>query len=152
MFLFLHIGKLMVIREKEIVGIFDMDSATVSSASKSFLQKKEAADALYMTSYDLPRSFVLTASAHGPSVRRRNMRHVAAHDAKGRFKENEGMKTANENPVDRAKQIGHPSGGRTEFVYFTSHTVQSLRQRLCGEWDSSTKKDIGKTGESDLHK
>lgn len=47
----------------EIIGIFDMDSATVSADTRKFLRQKEKTGALISTARDIPKSFVLTDKA-----------------------------------------------------------------------------------------
>lgn len=58
--MFLHVGNNKNIRINDLIGIFDMDNATVSSVTRRFLSDKqkqlmvESADAL-----EIPKSFVL---------------------------------------------------------------------------------------------
>ena len=39
--MYLHVGKGKTVKEKEIIGIFDLDTATVSSVTKKFINKKQ---------------------------------------------------------------------------------------------------------------
>ena len=39
--MYLHIGKGKTLNEKDIIGIFDLDTATVSKETREFLNKKE---------------------------------------------------------------------------------------------------------------
>ena len=39
--MYLHIGNGQTVKKKEIIGIFDMDTATVSTISKQYLSKKQ---------------------------------------------------------------------------------------------------------------
>ena len=57
--MFLHIGNSKNIREKEIIGIFDADSATVGKDTKRFLSEKQRLGELITISEDLPKAFVL---------------------------------------------------------------------------------------------
>ena len=59
--MYLHLGQNTVITTKEIVGIFDMDNTTVSKTTRSFLSKAEKEGRVRYVSYDLPKSFVITA-------------------------------------------------------------------------------------------
>ena len=61
----LHIDKETKIPVCDIVGIFDLDSATVSSISKRFLKQQQEAGTLYTTNLSLPRSFVVCAKTSG---------------------------------------------------------------------------------------
>ena len=57
--MYLHIGNGVSIKHKDIIGIFDLDTATVSGTTKKFLNKKSKEGNLQYTDEDLPRSFVL---------------------------------------------------------------------------------------------
>lgn len=48
-----------MIRMDDIVGIFDIESTTISKRSRDFLTKAEKAGQVRTLSYDLPKSFVL---------------------------------------------------------------------------------------------
>ena len=49
----------------EVVGIFDMDAATVEPVSRSFLKGCEQAGETVLVTGDVPNSFVLTSNAEG---------------------------------------------------------------------------------------
>lgn len=49
----------MAVREKSIVGIFDMDNTTTSHRTRDFLEKAEK-EGQIVPCDDLPKSFVLT--------------------------------------------------------------------------------------------
>ena len=57
--MYLHIGNGESIKKKEVVGIFDLDTATVSRETKRFISKKEKEGKVEYTDFDLPRSFVV---------------------------------------------------------------------------------------------
>ncbi len=48
-----------VIRKKEIIGIFDLDTATVARQTKLFLRDKQNEGKLETAGEDIPRSFLL---------------------------------------------------------------------------------------------
>jgi hypothetical protein len=48
------------IRKQNIIGIFDLDTATVSKKTRDFLAAAEKNGQVNLLTYDLPRSFVLT--------------------------------------------------------------------------------------------
>lgn len=56
--MFLHIGNGVSIRKKDIVGIFDLDTSTVSKITKDFINKNNSK--VTYTDTDLPRAFILT--------------------------------------------------------------------------------------------
>ena len=57
--MYLHIGKGKTVKEKNIIGIFDLDTSTVSALTKDFINKKEKSGLTEYADFDLPRSFVL---------------------------------------------------------------------------------------------
>lgn len=59
---YLHIGNGKSIRKKDILGIFDLDNATVSKITKSFIQRQTKDGHLSYADSDLPRSFVVITS------------------------------------------------------------------------------------------
>ena len=58
--MFLHAGNNRSIRLKNIIGIFDMDTATVSQDTKRFLKKAEKDGVTEMLVPEIPKSFILT--------------------------------------------------------------------------------------------
>ena len=58
--MFLHIGEDTLIRDKEIIGIFDMDTSTVNKATRDYLKKAEQEKRVVYVNYDLPKCFVVT--------------------------------------------------------------------------------------------
>lgn len=57
--MYLHIGNGISVKKKNIIGIFDLDTATVSKTGKDFINKMERSGRLEYNDFDLPRSFVL---------------------------------------------------------------------------------------------
>ena len=67
--MYLHIGNGKNVREKEIVGVFDLDTATVSKTGRDFLNKNQKEGRVEYTDSDLPRSFVLTSDGKTTKIR-----------------------------------------------------------------------------------
>ena len=63
--MYLHIGSNRNIREKRIIGIFDADSATVSTITRKYLSEAEKNGAIEATNEELPKSFVLYLDRDG---------------------------------------------------------------------------------------
>lgn len=59
--MYLHLGKDTVIKEEEIIGIFDLDNTTVSKHTRDYLNKAEKKGETVTVSYELPKSFVVCA-------------------------------------------------------------------------------------------
>ena len=57
--MYIHIGENKVVLKKDIVGIFDMDSATVSAVSRKFLTNAQKSGKVIALGYDIPRSFIV---------------------------------------------------------------------------------------------
>ena len=58
--MYLSIGNDMAVREKSIIGIFDMDNTSTSKRTQQFLNQAEK-DGAIVPCDDLPKSFILTA-------------------------------------------------------------------------------------------
>ena len=58
--MYLNIGGDMAVREKSIIGIFDLDNTTTSKRTREFLDRAEK-EGQVVPCDDLPKSFVLTA-------------------------------------------------------------------------------------------
>ena len=57
--MYLHIGNKKSIKQEKIIGIFDLDTATVSSLTKRFVNTMEKEGLVEYEDADLPRSFLL---------------------------------------------------------------------------------------------
>lgn len=60
--MFVHIGKNFSVNEKEIIGIFDMESATVSAETRNFLKNMQDDMKTVSLCDDIPKTFVLCDS------------------------------------------------------------------------------------------
>lgn len=66
--MFLHISKSESVYKKSIIGIFDIDNATLSNDTKRFLAEMQDKKAVVNLCDDLPKSFVLTNDGMSESV------------------------------------------------------------------------------------
>lgn len=57
--MYLHLGNKTVITSDEVIGIFDLDTATVSKRTRDFLSKNEKQNNIINVSYEIPLSFVV---------------------------------------------------------------------------------------------
>lgn len=57
--MYLHIGNGKSVKKKDVIGIFDLDTATVTKTGKEFINRLEKSGAVEYDDDDLPRSFVL---------------------------------------------------------------------------------------------
>ncbi len=56
---YLHLGKGTLVREDEILGIFDLDITSQSHLTRKFLSMADKAGQVRSAAEDLPKSFVL---------------------------------------------------------------------------------------------
>ena len=57
--MYLNIGEDFVLKTEDITGIFDLDKTTVNKATRDFLAKAKKENRGILTSYDLPKSFII---------------------------------------------------------------------------------------------
>ena len=67
--MYLHIGNGKSVRRDKIIGIFDLDTATVTKSGKDFISTMEKSGKLVYDDMDLPRSFVLVEDEAGYLIR-----------------------------------------------------------------------------------
>ena len=65
--MYLSIGNDMAVRERSIIGIFDLDNTTTSKRTREFLEQSEKQGQVVPCD-DLPKSFLLTDEYHLPKV------------------------------------------------------------------------------------
>lgn len=57
--MFLHVGNNKNIRERDIIGIFDADTSTVSSVTRRYLSSAQKRGVVESACEEIPKSFVL---------------------------------------------------------------------------------------------
>ena len=67
--MYLHIGNGKSVRRKDIIGIFDLDTATVSKITKNFINKSQKEGKVSYFDSDLPRAFLLLDEKGESSIR-----------------------------------------------------------------------------------
>lgn len=63
--IYLNVGSGKSIREKDIIGIFDMDTSTVSPTTRKLLSEAEKTHRTEFPSLEIPKSFILYISENG---------------------------------------------------------------------------------------
>lgn len=61
--MYLHLGQNVVVRGSDIIGIFDLEKASVSKRTKEFLSHATKSKSVVTVSYEMPKSFVVTQTA-----------------------------------------------------------------------------------------
>ena len=57
--MYVHLGVDSLVKEEDIIGIFDLDSTTVSKHTRKFLNEAEKQKQVINVSFELPKSFIL---------------------------------------------------------------------------------------------
>ena len=57
--MYLHLGQDVVVPHHSVIGIFDLDNATSSHITRSFLSRAEKEGSVINVSEDLPKSFIV---------------------------------------------------------------------------------------------
>ncbi|MEI6578458.1 MAG: DUF370 domain-containing protein [Eubacteriales bacterium] len=63
--MYLHLGQDTVVTFDEIVGIFDLDTSTVSKITRDYLKRAEQAGKVINVSTELPKSFTVCKDEKG---------------------------------------------------------------------------------------
>lgn len=58
--MYLHLGGEVLIRTRDIIGIFDLENTSTSKRTKEFLVEAAKKKQVKTVSYEIPKSFVLT--------------------------------------------------------------------------------------------
>lgn len=66
--MYLHLGEETVVRDEDIIGIFDLDTSTVSKKTRDYLSDAQKKGMIVNVSSDLPRSFVLCRTKKGSMI------------------------------------------------------------------------------------
>ncbi len=67
--MYLHIGNGVTVKKKDVIGIFDLDSSTVSHITKTYINKNQRAGNITYGDMDLPRTFVLVEDTGGYGIK-----------------------------------------------------------------------------------
>jgi hypothetical protein len=57
--MYLHLGQDTVIKIQDIIGIFDMETSTISKSTRNYLADAQKAGRVVNVSMEMPKSFVL---------------------------------------------------------------------------------------------
>lgn len=116
--MYLYLGGNTALNSREIVGIFDLDTSTVSKKTRDFLNAAEQSQNTVYTSFDLPKTFVLRAGEKNrakTALTTENKRRAAR--AENSARQGDGT------DADEAKTA------ENRKVYITALTVSTLKRR-----------------------
>lgn len=66
--MYLHLGNETVIKTDDIIGIFDLDTSTVSKHTRDYLSLCEKKKEAFTVSFELPKSFILCDDGKGQKI------------------------------------------------------------------------------------
>ena len=66
--MYLHLGNDVAVRTDEIIGIFDFDYCSIDKKARLFLSKAQKNGEIIDVTYELPKSFVVTADKKNRKV------------------------------------------------------------------------------------
>ena len=66
--MYLHLGQSVVVHQKDILGIFDLDNTSYSFRTRKFLEQAEREGRAVTVTDDLPKSFVLCQHRDGKAI------------------------------------------------------------------------------------
>lgn len=69
--MYLHLGQETIIRTRDILGVFDLDTTTVSRSTRDFLAVGEKRGEVVNVTQELPKSFIITVHATEKRPRKR---------------------------------------------------------------------------------
>ena len=65
---YLHIGQNLMLEDKRIIGIFDLDITSQSKITKNFLAQAEKEGVVLTAIEDIPKSFVVCDHPYHPQI------------------------------------------------------------------------------------
>lgn len=66
--MYLHLGQDTVIKMDDIIGIFDMETSTISKSTRNYLADAQKSNRVVNVSMEMPKSFVLCCAKGGEPV------------------------------------------------------------------------------------
>ncbi len=66
--MYLHLGQSVVVHQKDIIGIFDLDNTSSSLRTRKFLEQAEKEGLVIVVTDDLPKSFVICKNKSGQDI------------------------------------------------------------------------------------
>ena len=90
--MFLHIGEGQVISKKDIIGIFDLETTTVSKKTREFLRINEKKKNVEYIGAEIPRTYIITDSKRKKNV---YVTQISSHTLYKRAERNDSFGTEN---------------------------------------------------------
>ncbi|MEG1153062.1 MAG: DUF370 domain-containing protein [Ruthenibacterium sp.] len=90
--MYLHLGQESIIHTRDILGIFDLDTASISKNTRDFLARAEKKGSVVNVSTELPKSFIVTVGENAavyisqistPTLKKRSRKIVSTIEMSG---------------------------------------------------------------------
>lgn len=65
---YLHLGQDTMVKTRDIIGVFDLDTSSLSKKTREYLARAEREGHVVNVSTELPKSFVVTATKEGGRI------------------------------------------------------------------------------------
>ncbi len=66
--MYIHIGQDILLKKKDIIGVFDLDTSTVMKKTRDFLNTAEKRGQVSVVGFDLPKTFILAGYKQNTKV------------------------------------------------------------------------------------
>lgn len=66
--MYLHLGNNIIVNNKDIIGIFDMDNTTISKHTRKYLSERTKNHEVVNVSLELPKSFIVCSRYNKKTV------------------------------------------------------------------------------------
>ncbi len=66
--MYLNLSQAVVVRQKDVIGIFDLDNASSSPRTRKFLEQAEREGRIITVFEDLPKSFIVCRAKDGTQI------------------------------------------------------------------------------------
>ena len=67
--MFLHIGNKKSVKKRDIIGIFDLDTSTVSKITRKYISNMQKSGKVTYLDSDVPRAFILTGDKNESEIK-----------------------------------------------------------------------------------
>jgi len=68
--MYIHLGQETVVLLDDVIGIFDMDTSTISKSTRNYLRQVEQSGDVVNITYELPKTFIICRDKERPSGRK----------------------------------------------------------------------------------
>ncbi len=64
----MHLGQEQIVRNRDIIGIFDIENTSIGKGTRDFLAKSERDKKVITVSYEMPKSFIVCVDENGNEI------------------------------------------------------------------------------------